>query len=497
MAAKPPDAFLSYTRFDDKHDGGAISEFCRRLASAVRAVTGVPFNIFQDVEGLGVGQHWPRKLDEMLNEARFFIPILTPSYFTSKPCREELAKFLRAEAERRRDDLVLPIYYIESELLEDDDLRATDLLARTLHEREREDWRELRFEPFGSGNVRKALERLAREIVKARRRPMTARQSVVPDDATAAPRQDSAGVDEPVGQPSPPPQRLSPEPLEPILQRWAALREQGKAAKLAVKGARVRQDRTPSFEPGTVFRDKDEPWCPELVVIPAGEFMMGSTEAEREWAVAQGAERQWVESERPQHLVRIAYPLAVGRYPVTFEEYGHFARSTGRAQPGDEGSGRRRRPVINVDWEDARFFIAWLSVQTGQRYRLLSEAEWEYACRAGTSTRYWWGDEITAANANYGKKVGKTSEVGKYSANPFGLYDVHGNVWERVEDCWHESYEGAPDNGGAWISGDCARRVVRGGSWNDPPRNLRCASRTGIGPEIRYYMLGFRVCRAR
>jgi hypothetical protein len=116
MAAKPPDAFLSYTRFDDRHGGGAISEFCRRLASAVQAVTGVPFDIFQDVEGIGVGEHWRGKLNQMLNEARFFIPIVTPSYFTSKPCRDELEKFLRAEAERERNDLVLPIYYIESEV---------------------------------------------------------------------------------------------------------------------------------------------------------------------------------------------------------------------------------------------------------------------------------------------------------------------------------------------------------------------------------------------
>jgi formylglycine-generating enzyme required for sulfatase activity len=128
-----------------------------------------------------------------------------------------------------------------------------------------------------------------------------------------------------------------------------------------------------------VFRDIDARWCPEVVVIPPGEFLMGSTEAERE---------------RAQHTVRIAYSLAVGRYPVTFEEFGYFARTTGRAQPGDEGWGRGRWPVINVDWEDAKFFIAWLSVQSGHSYRLLSEAEWEYACRAGTTTRYWWGDEI-------------------------------------------------------------------------------------------------------
>jgi TIR domain len=161
MASKPPqspDAFLSYTRFDDQHDGGKISEFCRRLASAVRAVTGIPFKIFQDVEGIGIGEHWLGKLDQMLNETRFFMPIVTPSYFTSRPCRQELEKFLRAEVERDRNDFVLPIYYIECEVLEDDDLRAADPLASTLHERQRQDWRELRFEPFkGSPASSRAL----------------------------------------------------------------------------------------------------------------------------------------------------------------------------------------------------------------------------------------------------------------------------------------------------------------------------------------------------
>ena len=244
-----------------------------------------------------------------------------------------------------------------------------------------------------------------------------------------------------------------------------------------------------------MFRDKDEPWCPELVVIPPGEFMMGSTEVEREWAIKQGVAREWVEREKPQHLVRIAYPLAVGRYSVTFEEYGYFARTTGRAQPGDEGWGRGRRPVINVDWEDAKSFIAWLSVQTGQSYRLLSEAEWEYACRAGTTTRYWWGDEITPENANYGRNVGKTSEVGRYPANPFGLYDMHGNVWEWVEDCWNDSYEGgrktaAPGPAATAPGGCCA-----GGSWYGRSRVLRSPSAVGISPIFRSNDVGFRVAR--
>jgi TIR domain len=170
MASKPPHAFLSYTRFDDQHEGGAISEFRKRLASAVRAVTGEPFEIFQDVDGIGLGERWRGKLDEMLDEARFFIPIVTPSYFKSKACREELEKFLRAEAERGRTDLVLPIYYIESDVLEDDGLRAGDPLAKVIHERQRQDWRDLRFDPFNAGPVRRGLEQLAREIVQARRR---------------------------------------------------------------------------------------------------------------------------------------------------------------------------------------------------------------------------------------------------------------------------------------------------------------------------------------
>ena len=155
-----------------------------------------------------------------------------------------------------------------------------------------------------------------------------------------------------------------------------------------------------------------------------------------------------------------------------------------------------RRPVINVDWEDAKSFVAWLSVQTGQSYRLLSEAEWEYACRAGTTTRYWWGDEITPENANYGRNVGKTTEVGRYPANPFGLYDMHGNVWEWVEDCWNDSYRGRrPDDGSTWTTGDCGRRVLRGGSWNDDPEDLRSAFRGRIARRQPVRIIGFRVAR--
>jgi formylglycine-generating enzyme required for sulfatase activity len=133
--------------------------------------------------------------------------------------------------------------------------------------------------------------------------------------------------------------------------------------------------------------------------------------------------------------------------------------------------------VIEVSWDDAKAYVNWLKRETGHPYGLLSEAEWEYACRAGTTTPYSWGDEITPENANYGRNVGKTTEVNTYPANPWGLHDMHGNVWEWVEDCWNDSYQGAPSDGSAWTSGDCSRRVLRGGSWFDEPVLLRSAIR--------------------
>jgi formylglycine-generating enzyme required for sulfatase activity len=529
MASKPPDAFLSYTRFDDHNDRGAISEFRLRLASAVRAVTGEPFDIFQDIDGLGLGERWPDKLDEMLDEARFFIPILTPSYFKSEACREELQKFLDAEKKRGRDDLVLPIYYIQCPVLEEAYLREADHLARIVSERQRCDWRDLRLRSFRNRSVKIAIEGLAREIYKVRRRvtlisleefkarlpiaevvgrhvrlsrrgrdlwgccpfhnEKTPSFHVVPDKGFyhcfGCGQHGNAidfvmaieGLD--LGRAVTRLVELTGLP-EPRLGVWRAPTTVDRSARRA--------------EPGRVFRGIDATWCPEMVVIPPGEFMMGSTEAERQSALEEGAEQFYLDWEKPQHLVRIAYRLAVGRYPVTFEEYEHFARTTGRKQPDDAGWGRGRRPVINVDWEDAKAYAAWLAVQTGQPYRLLSEAEWEYACRAGTTTRHWWGDGITPENADAdGSAVGKTIEVGSYPANPFGLYDTHGNVWEWVEDCLNESYTGAPTDGSAWTSGDCSNRVLRGGSSAYPLECYRSASRNCS--DCGGSNFGFRVAR--
>jgi len=168
MATKPPDAFLSYTRFDDRRERGKISQFCQELADAVRALTGEPFDIFQDVDCIGLGEHWPGKLDQMLNEARFFIPILTPSYCKSPACRDELEKFLKAEERAGRRDLILPIYYITCPVLEDKELRQADALATAIHQRQRWDWRDLRHYSFRDRRVRLQIEALAQAIAMAR-----------------------------------------------------------------------------------------------------------------------------------------------------------------------------------------------------------------------------------------------------------------------------------------------------------------------------------------
>jgi formylglycine-generating enzyme required for sulfatase activity len=234
----------------------------------------------------------------------------------------------------------------------------------------------------------------------------------------------------------------------------------------------------------------DAPFAPELVVMPAGEFMMGSGDEEE----------VGYEVERPQHRVTIAQRFAIGRYPVTFDEYDRFCQATGRNKPEDQGWGRGRQPAINVSLQDAQEYLAWLSQETGWVYRLPSEAEWEYACRAGTTARYSFGDAITPKDANYADSgLSRTSEVGTYPANSWGLYDMHGNVWEWVEDDWHENYRDAPSDGSAWkdakAGGSPRLCVLRGGSWDPYPRDCRSACRGWFGTDAGEVDIGFRVAR--
>ena len=181
---------------------------------------------------------------------------------------------------------------------------------------------------------------------------------------------------------------------------------------------------------------------------------------------------------------------------MTFDEWDACAADGGcnGYRPPDQGWGRGRRPVINVTWEHAKAYVAWLSKKTGKTYRLLSEAEREYVTRAGTTTPYWTGITIARSQANFGNS---TVPVDSFEANPWGLYQVHGNVWEWTEDCWNDSYRGAPTDGSAWTRGDCGRRVYRGGGYetSDNPTVLRAAFRIKSSSVFRASFIGFRVAR--
>ncbi len=223
-----------------------------------------------------------------------------------------------------------------------------------------------------------------------------------------------------------------------------------------------------------------------MVVMPTGSFRMGSNSGRHD--------------QKPVHPVVISKPFALGKYEVTFKEYAAFARATKRELPDDEGWGGGNRPVINVSWQDAQAYVQWLSKETGKRYRLPSESEWEYSARAGSTTKYSWGDSIGSNNANcyscgsqWDNK--KTAPAGSFSANSFGLHDMHGNVWEWVEDCYQDSYKKTPANGEPHLGGECSDRVLRGGSWLSRPSNLRSASRDGNSASGRNCLNGFRVAQ--
>ena len=223
--------------------------------------------------------------------------------------------------------------------------------------------------------------------------------------------------------------------------------------------------------------------CPLMVAVPAGEFRMGDGRYRR------GSPVRSVSIER----------FAVGVHEVTFSQWDACHRAGGcETNPGDNGWGRGNRPVIDVSWDDAIQYVSWLSSKTGEKYRLLSESEWEYAARAKTKSPFYTGSSISTDQANHRNSRGRTVEVGtlRNDGNRFGLYDVHGNVWEWVEDCWHGNYSGAPQDGSAWThDGDCGKRMFRGGSWENSSEHVSSAYRWGADRRERAASLGFRVAR--
>lgn len=279
-----------------------------------------------------------------------------------------------------------------------------------------------------------------------------------------------------------------------------------------------------ALKPKDPFKECDK--CPLMVVVPAGMFTMGSPP--NETLHVNGA---------PQHSVSILHAFAIGKFAVTLDQFSDFAEEAGydagtRCWTFEEGKWEERsnrtfrnpgfsqtgsHPAVCLSWNDASAYVEWLSKKTGKRYRLLTEAEWEYAARAGTSTRYFFGDSESDM-CRYGNGADQTAKsaitgttdwnflpcsddhaytapVGSFLPNAFGLYDMHGNVWQWVEDCWHDNYDGAPSDGSAWISGDCSRRVLRGGSWSNGPRLLRAAIHYWNSADGRDNLDGMRVAR--
>ena len=272
----------------------------------------------------------------------------------------------------------------------------------------------------------------------------------------------------------------------------------------------------PRLPPDSPRLVRDCPGCPELIEVPPGEFVMGVDPQEHNQSG----------NETPRHTVAIGSPPLVGRYEVTHEQFATFVAATGyapesgceiwtsndRSWQWDRDKDWRdpgypvedtRRPVVCVSWDDTVAYTEWLSHATGQHYRLLSEAEWEYAARAWTQTRYWWGDHLPPGRAacdGCGSPwdLGRAAPVGQFPENGFGLHDVHGNAWEWVQDCWHEGYRGAPTDSRAWedeADGDCERRMMRGGSSVSQPATLRAANRLRDNSSNRKSDVGFRVAR--
>jgi len=267
--------------------------------------------------------------------------------------------------------------------------------------------------------------------------------------------------------PKPAPEQARPAPKEKTEPPPPVARPEQPAPKVA-RGAEV----------------KDCEACPVLVSVTPGAFTMGSNSGDP--------------SEKPAHQVSIGTPFAIGKYEVTVEQWN--ACVEGGGCPRIASAGAPGTPIRDVSWDDAQQYVKWLSSTSGKPYRLPTEAEWEYAARGGTTSRFWWGEQMKPGHANC-KDCGEPwsqdgpAKAGSFAANPYGLHDVNGSVWEWVADCWHNSYKGAPSDSRAWDAAGCRERVIRGGSWRDGSGYMPSSTRFKYGASVRHSQNGFRVAR--
>ncbi len=532
MAGK---VFVNYRRDDERSTAARVRD---RLAG----VFGVA-NVFMDVDNLLAGQRFDRELEKALAETDVFLAVIGPKWmelFAQRQAsgerdyvREEIAGALK------RGILVIPVLIERAPMPRGANL-PEDIREMVLHQKH-----DISHERFG-----RDIEELV-VAINAGRKAMqaeagsnpiravpwswvgaTAASVIVvgwvgayyagvpvpwPSAQSTVERQSAGAVATPqVAVATPPPAAPVPKLAQPAV----ANRSAPPAARCDGVEAQVGNERR-CLKPGSGKTDwfKDCPTCPEMVVAPTGRFTMGSPSDEPK-------REPFLKGSEDQLPVTISKPFAVARFAVTRGEFAAFVTATNHkaeaecyAFTGTEWKLQAdrnwrspgfpqtdRHPVVCVNWSDAMAYVAWLVSTTGQGYRLLSESEREYTARAGTTTPFWWGKSISASQANYdanytydggakGESRKATVPVDSFVANPWGLYNVHGNVWEWSEDCWNANNVGNSGDGKARTSGDCSFRVLRGGSWGDNPRNLRSADRGRALPDIRSNFFGFRVAR--
>ncbi len=502
--------FFSYARSDDENSDKALSSLRKRIRNELRLQLGRELRLWQDTEAIPHGTLWKYQIHKAIAESAFFIPVITPSAVNSSYCRMEFEAFLDRESELRRDDLVFPILYIRVAFLLEAERRREEAEQRGKEE-----------EHSGVGTMEEARPGPASpKEWQPSRRALAAggllgvvlfssilAWLVIPWEPVSPP---VAGPILPPPGDAPPPSVRPDQPATGLIRSLSPERER-------------------ALKPKDSFKECDK--CPEMVVVPAGSFMMGSPSGEAGDA-----------DESPSHVVAISKPFAVGKLHVTVDQFTAFVTErrydagskcwTLEGGKAEERSGRSWRnpgftqdgshPAVCLSWDEANAYAEWLAEKTDKPYRLLTEAEWEYAARGRTMStgvypRFWFGNnekdlcrfgngaDQTARDRIVGAKGWAaapcndgyvyTSPAGHFEANAFGLHDMFGNAWQWTADCYHANYNDPPRNGAAWTAGDCSTRVVRGGSWKDVPAHLRSAQRDRYSAESRYSLVGFRVAR--
>jgi formylglycine-generating enzyme required for sulfatase activity len=521
MAAK---VFISYRRDDSRYQARMIhAAFCRTIPRD---------HVFMDIDSIPPGANFRKILNEWVGQCDLLLALIGPGWMDATDAKtgqrrlDDPRDFVRIEISEAlaRAIPVVPVL-IDGAPLPDSDLLPEDLRGLVDYQAQVVEYRS--FDADIEGLIRKlALSRdqkdgSLRATMATRARNLTgllavrrrwAGLAVVAASAVLVAGylmrdQFGAKVQPRVGAPF---RAQTPDIIAPQAPRTGdatavATPNANEGERKPDQAAPLSPDRERALKPKETFVECSG--CPEMVAIPAGEFLMGSKPSDI--AVLAKEQSFWenvFKSEDPQHKVVIRRPFAVGRFAVTFAEWDACLADGGcnGYRPKDEGWGRVTRPVINVSWDDAKAYAEWVSRKTGKTYRLLSEAEREYVTRAGTTTAFWWGSSISISQANYeGTPDGlkgrmKTVPVDSFEPNPWGLYDVHGNVSEWTADCWHDDYQGAPSDGSAWTTAcnDQEERVTRGGSWGSQSFNVRAASRAArSNTDQKAWFFGFRLAR--